>query len=455
MQHDLVVIGGGAAGLAAAREGRRRGASVALVTESAPGGECTFTGCIPSKTLIAAAARREPFADAMRLVHETVETIARTEDDQVLRDEGIDVVRGRAVFRSRREVMVDGRALRGKGFVVATGAGPARPPIEGLERITHLTNENVFELERLPKSITVLGGGPIGCELAQAFARFGSKVTLVERERRLLATEEPEVSGTLLEVFAREGIDVRLDSSAQKAEQTSSGIRLQLNGAEPVNSDALLVATGRYASTDGLGLQTAGVELTPNGFVRTDETLRTTAKGIWAAGDVTGRSPFTHAADEMGRLAAANALGRRRHRFDVRSVPFVVFTDPEVARVGCTTADLEGLRGPRIALRQMPDVDRAMTEGKTDGFIKLIGAKRSVLGNIGGGRLVGATIVCAHAGELINEAALAVRTKMFLGRLAQTIHAYPTWSTALRQTAAQFFGYGDGARPALRQGPES
>lgn len=181
--------------------------------------------------------------------------------------------------------------------------------------------------------------------------------------------------------------------------------------------------------------------------MRTDTALATSTKGIWAAGDVTGRSPFTHAADEMGRIAAANALSRSRHRFDVRSVPYVVFTDPEVARVGCTTKDAGTLRGPRVATRPMTLVDRAITEGKADGFVKLIGAKRRFLGNVGGGQLMGATIVCARAGELINEAALATRTRMFLGRLAQTIHAYPTWSIAIRQTAAQFFGYGDGARP--------
>ncbi len=446
MSTDLVVIGGGAAGLAAAREGRRRGASVVLVTESPPGGECTFIGCVPSKTLIAAAAARRPFGEAMRLVHETVESIARTEDEKVLRDEGIDVIRGRAVFTSRREITLDGRVVGGKHFVLATGTGPARPRIEGLDGIPYLTNENVFELERLPASLAVLGGGPIGCELAQAFARFGSTVTLVEREVRLLASEELEVSDTLVEVFTREGIDLRLGSSVHKAESTPSGVRLLLDTGDRVESEALLVATGRTAATAGLGLETAGVEIAERGFVRTDATLRTTAKGIWAAGDVTGRSPFTHAADEMGRLAAANALGRGRRAFDVRSVPFVVFTDPEVARVGCTTADLHGMPGPRIAFRRMADVDRAMTEGRTDGFVKLIGAKRRILGNAGGGRLIGATVVCARAGELINEAALAIRTKMFLGRIAQTMHAYPSWSIALRQTSAQFFGYGDGVR---------
>lgn len=446
MTHDLVVIGGGSAGLAAARESIRRTADVVLVTESPPGGECTFTGCVPSKTLIAEAARKTPFADAMERVRAAVQAIAETEDEDVLRSEGIDVIRGRARFVAPDKVIVSDKPVHSRRFVIATGTKSVRPPIEGLDDVPVLTHENVFDLRELPSSILVLGGGPIGCELAQAFARFGSRVTLVERASRLLQSEEPEVSGTLLEVFSREGIDVRLDTSATKVERTTEGMRMYFAVGDPIDAQALLTATGVRAVTDGLGLESAGVEVESSGFVRTTDTLATTAKGIWAAGDVTGRSPFTHAADEMGRLAAANALGRKKKRFDVRSVPFVVFTDPEIARVGCTTADIGSVTGARIAVRPMSDVDRAVTEGRTDGFIKLIGAKRPLLGNAGGGRLVGATIVCARAGELVNEAALAIRTGMFLGRLAQTIHAYPTWSTALRQTAAQFFGYGQGVR---------
>lgn len=449
MTADLVVIGGGAAGLAAALEGRRRGADVVMVTESPPGGECTFTGCVPSKTLIAAAGQGVGFEEAMRRVNETVETIARTEDEAVLAAEGIEVIRGRARFRSPREVSVDGSAVGGRRFVVATGTRPAMPPIEGIESVVSLTNENVFDLEVLPSSLAVLGGGPIGCELAQAFSRFGSRVSLIEREDRLLPTEEAEVSRTLVEVFCREGIDVRLGAGVTRAEPTEAGLTLHLEAGGTVEAEALLVASGRKSSSPELGLDVAGVDVEDSGFIGTDDTMATSDKGIWAAGDVTGRAPFTHAADEMGRIAAANALGRgSRRRFDVRAVPFVVFTDPEVARVGCTTAELGGLRGARMAVRSMTDVDRAVTEGRTDGFVKMIGAKRRWLGNVGGGRLVGATVVCARAGELVGEAALAIRTQMFLGRIAQTVHAYPSWSTALRQTAAQFFGYGDGARPA-------
>ncbi len=412
-----------------------------LVSESRLGGECTFTGCVPSKTLISAAGLGEPFGVAVKRVRATVEAIAETEDEQVLQSEGVNVIRGRATFRSAEEIAVDDSVVRGRRFVIATGGGPTPPVVPGLDAVPYLTNENVFALDELPSSVTVLGGGPVGCEFAQAFARFGSRVTLVEREQLLLSTEEPEVSETIVSVFDREGIEVRLGSSVDKVELTPSGIRLELSAGEPVQSDQLLVATGRSPATRGLGLEILGVEVEPDGFVSTDDTLATTAKGIWAAGDVTGRSPFTHAADEMGRIAAANALSRRRRRFDVRVVPFVVFTDPEVARVGCTSRDLGGLRGPRVAFKPMSRVDRAMTEGKTDGFVKLIGAKRRLLGNVGGGRLVGATVVCARAGELINEAALAIQTGMFLGRLAQTIHPYPTWSMAMRQTAAQFFGY--------------
>ncbi|MEX2393674.1 MAG: FAD-dependent oxidoreductase [Actinomycetota bacterium] len=444
---ELVVVGGGAAGLAAAREGVRRGAKVLLVTDGPPGGECTFTGCLPSKTLIADAARGVAFRDAIDRVRATIDAIARTEDEDALRGEGIEVTRGRARFRSPRTIDVDGKTIDGRRFVIATGSRLSPPPIDGIDDVDYLSHENVFDLDELPASLIVLGGGPVGCELAQTFARFGSAVTLIEREERLLPTEEREVSGVLLDVFAREGIAVLTGTSATKVERSAPGIRVHLGGRGSVDAEALLVASGMRAATEHLGLDAASVEAEPPGWVRTDTSLATTTKGIWAAGDVTGRSPFTHAADEMGRIAAANALSRSRKRFDVRAVPFVVFTDPEVARVGCTTSDAGMLRDGKIAFRLMTDVDRAITEGKTDGFIKLIGAKRRFLGGVGGGRLMGATIVCARAGELVNEAALAIQTKMFLGRLAQTIHAYPTWSTSLRQTASQFFGYGDGVRP--------
>ena len=451
MDYDLIVIGGGAGGMAAARAAVRTGARTLLVQHGRIGGDCTFTGCVPSKALIEAAARGSSFADAMVAVRHAVEAIARTEDDAVFTAEGVEVLHGWATFRSPRELDVDGRRLQAGRFVIATGAVPAVPPIEGFGDLDLLTNENVFELDSRPQSLAVLGGGAAGCELAQAFSRLGTRVTVIEALERLLPVEEPEASATLAGAFRDQGIEVRVGQKVLRVEPVDQkgAARLCLAGGDPVVVDRVLVAAGRRAATEGLGLEAAGVE-TEDGFVKTDDRLATTTRGIWAVGDVAGRLQFTHAADEMGRIAAANALsGRRRRRFDPSRIPWVTYTAPEVGRVGLTEAQAAE-RGARVAELPMSEVDRAVAAGETRGFIKLIAGPRPVLRNLGGGQVLGATVVASRGGELIHEAALAMRTHMFTGRLAQTVHAYPTWSSAVQKAAAQFFFEIEGrrARPA-------
>jgi pyruvate/2-oxoglutarate dehydrogenase complex dihydrolipoamide dehydrogenase (E3) component len=318
--------------------------------------------------------------------------------------------------------------------------------VPGLERTVALTSDTVFNLDHQPARLGVLGGGATGCELAQAFRRFGSTVTIVEAESRLLCTEEPETSAVIETVFRREGIDLRLGNRLTRIERDANGAAtLALDDGTAVVVDAVLVAVGRTAAVDDLGLDAAGVTVA-NGVIVTDDHLATTAEGVWAVGDVTGKAHTTHAADEMGRIAAANALGRwSRSRFDPATIPWVVFTDPEVARVGPTLATLNGRRW-RVAHLPMTAVDRAITAGETDGFVQLIAGSRLLIRELGGGKLCGATVVASRAGELISEVALAVRTGMFVGRLAQTVHPYPTWSLALRQTAAQFVIEVDGRR---------
>jgi pyruvate/2-oxoglutarate dehydrogenase complex dihydrolipoamide dehydrogenase (E3) component len=455
-EFDLLVIGGGAAGITAAREGARRGARTALVQEGPVGGDCTFTGCVPSKTLLAAAARGESFADAMAAVRMAVARIAATEDDVALKRDGVTVIHGRAVLRSPREIDVDGTRLRARRMILATGSGPAIPPIEGLRDIDYLTNESVFSLLSLPIRLAVLGGGAIGCELAQAFARLGSTVIVVEAEARLLPLEEPEASHVVATGLAADGVAISNGATLDRVEAVADrgGARLQISSGMVIEVDRVLVAVGRRPATAGLGLSEIGVAMDERGHVRTDPTLATTVKGIWAIGDVTGRMPFTHAAAHMGFVAARNALGprrRRRQRFDPTLIPWVTFTAPEVGRVGMTEADASE-RGGRVAYLPLDAVDRAITSGDTRGFVKLIAGPRRLLRNAGGGRLLGATVVAPTGGELIHEAALAMRTRMFTGRLAQTTHAYPTWSTAIQQAAAQFFFELDGrsARPARR-----
>ena len=439
--YDLIVIGGGAGGMGTARAAAQRGARPLLVQTGPIGGECTFAGCVPSKALIAAAAQGKTFDEAMTIVRHSIDTIAATEDDNVFAREGIDVVHGWATFRSPTDLDVDGTRLHARRFVIATGTHPAVPPIDGLDGVDYLTNENVFDLDTRPASLAVLGGGAIGCELAQAFAHLGTKVTIVEALDRLLPRDEPEASATIAEVFATDRIDVRVGRKAIRVEalERKGPARLHLDDRSTLSADRLLMAVGRRGAVDGLGLENAGVA-TERGFVVADDYLATTAKRIWAVGDVAGKLQFTHAADEMGRIAAGNALSPRwrRQRFDPSAIPWVTFTTPEVARVGMGEADAAEHQG-RVAFLPMSEVDRAIVTGHTAGFVKLIAGPRPLLRGVGGGRILGATIVAARAGELIHEPALAMRTHMFTGRLAQTVHAYPTWSVAVRQAAAQFF----------------
>lgn len=433
--------------MAAARTAVRMRATVALVQDGPVGGDCTFTGCVPSKTLIESAAAGETFEAAMRRVHAAVGRIAETETADVLRREGVTVLEGRARIRSDRGVEVDGTAVGAGRLIVATGTRPLVPPIVGLADGPFLTNETVWDLTRAPASLLVLGGGPIGCELAAAFSRFGVRVTVVEAADRILGKEEPAASEVIAQVFRRDGIELRLGATAVRVRHPAQDtVRVELDDGSILDAQQLLVAVGRTPVTEGLGLESTGIRRDERGFVRTDERMATSVRGVFAAGDVTGRLQFTHAADEMGRIAAGNALRwPMRRRFHAGSTPWVTFTRPEVARVGLTEAEAAG-RGGRIAYLPMTEVDRAIAAGETDGFVKLVAAPRRGLGSLGGGRLVGATVVASRAGEMIAELALAVRTGMFTGRLAQTVHAYPTWSTAIRSAAAQFFAEVDGRR---------
>jgi pyruvate/2-oxoglutarate dehydrogenase complex dihydrolipoamide dehydrogenase (E3) component len=444
--YDLIVIGGGAAGLAVARTAVARGARTALVTDGDIGGECTLTGCVPSKTLIESAARGASFGEATTAVHSAVMAIAATETAEVLRQEGIDVIGGHALFRSNGAILAGDRLLRARRFVIATGSRPALPPVPGLADVPCLTNESVFNLTAVPGRLAVLGGGPVGCELGQAFARLGSEVTLIEAADRLLPAADPEVSEVITEALGADGVSVRTGSAVTTAAPADGDnpAALILADGEKIPADQVLVAAGRVPVTDGMDLDRAGVQVDQRGQIVTDRHLATTRPGIYAAGDVTGLMPFTHAAFAMGRIAARNALRRPwvpPAAFATGAIPWVVFTDPEVAQVGLTQQQAAARHArARVAYLPMTEVDRAITAGRTAGFVKIIAGPRPVLGEAGGGKLLGATIVAARAGEMISELAVAIRSGLFTGRLAQTVHAYPTWSLAVQQAAAQFFG---------------
>ncbi|SFT71298.1 Pyruvate/2-oxoglutarate dehydrogenase complex, dihydrolipoamide dehydrogenase (E3) component [Actinopolyspora lacussalsi subsp. righensis] len=446
---EVLVLGGGAAGLAAANTARRAGMRVTLVSEGAPGGDCTFTGCVPSKTLIEAAEAGLSFSGAMTRVRRTVSRVAATEDEDVLRSDGIDVVRGRARFVAERTVEVDGHRRSARRVVLATGGRPAVPPVPGLGELAYLTTDTVFDLMDPPTSLVVLGGGPVGCELAQALARLGVGVTLVEQAPRLLPGMDPDASDVLARVLRSDGVRLRTGAPVREVRSSDGKALVELADGEVVRAERLLVATGRRPNTEGLGLDAVGVRTDRRGHVLVDRHMATTARGVSAAGDVTGVFGHTHAAYAMGRVAVLAGTRRtRRPAFEPDSVPRVVFTNPEVATVGRVEHELADTAA-RAAYLPMSEVDRAVTADAEAGFVKLFAGPRGPLGHLGGGRVLGASIVAPRAGEMIHEPALAMRTGMFAGRLAQTVHAYPSWSMAVQRTAAQFVGTHGGrtARP--------
>ena len=453
MDFDLVVIGGGAAGLAAARTARRRQATVALISAGPLGGDCTFFGCVPSKTLIESANQGLDFEAAISRVRAAVDRIAGSEDAGVLRREGIEVIEAPARLAGGRRLTVGGSGLPYRRLVLATGSVPAVPPIDGVDAVGVLTNETVFGLTAQPASLLVIGGGPIGVELGQAFARLGTAVTLVEAADRLIAREEPEASAVVAAALSADGVRIRLGRQVTTLTGAPGAVTARLDDGSTVTAEQVLLAVGRRAGTDDLDLERGGVTLDQRGFVATDARLATTAGGVYAAGDVTGRAPYTHAADDMGRIAAHNALSRVAwRRFHQNAIPAVTYTTPEVARVGLTEEQASTIPGAMVAELPLDELDRAVTAGRTDGYIKLITAPRRPTGHLGGGRLVGATIVAERAGEMIALPTLALRTGMLPARLAVTVQAYPSWTVGVRQAAAQLFVETGGrrARPARR-----
>ncbi|MDQ6649492.1 MAG: FAD-dependent oxidoreductase, partial [Actinomycetota bacterium] len=464
----------GATGLGAARAARNGGRRVALVDGARPGGDCTHYGCVPSKTLIetarlVAGARAGSdrgldatvdvdFAAVMKHVHAVIADIEQDESPALLARQGIDLVPAYARFVAPDTIEADGRRISAERFVIATGGRAAIPPVDGLTETPYLDNKSVFSLTEQPEHLLILGGGPIGCELAQAYRRLGSRVTIVQSAGRLSDREEPEASRILREVFEREGIDVRLGAKAVKV---SAGPTVHLSDGTTVGGSHLLVATGRQPVTDGLDLQVPGVTLDERGRVVTDAYLQTSVEHIYAAGDVTSRLQFTHVGDDQGRLAVGNAfakpllpglLGGRR-KWDERVIPKVTYTEPEIGSVGLTEAQAFAEYGEKalVAFIPMSAMDRPRCAGETDGFVKLIAAPRPILRAKPLMRLVGMTAMAAVGGELVGQGALAMSANTLVARLALTEAAYPTWSMAVRFAAAQFFGtYGGRTARAAR-----
>jgi len=439
-RYNLVVVGAGTAGLVTAIVAAGLGAKVAMVEKHMLGGDCLNTGCVPSKALIAAAhaaanVRSAPsfgvqgsgelppvdFGAVMERMRALRATIAVHDSAARFRDLGIDVFLGAGTFVGKDTLEVDGAKLEFKRAAIATGARAFVPPIPGLAESGFLTNETVFSLTELPPRLGVIGGGPIGCELAQAFARFGSEVHLVELADRILPREEADASQLVHDAMLKDGVSMHV---GHKLTEVRGGESKALmldgeDGAKEVVVDAILVAIGRAPNVEGLGLEAAGVQFHRKG-VQVDDFLRTTNPRIYAAGDVAQKYQFTHTADFNARIVVRNALFLGRQRLSSLNVPWATFTDPEVAHVGLTVADAEE-RGVemRTFTEQFSSVDRAILDGETEGY-----ARVHIAGN--SDRILGATIVGKGAGDLISEFSVAMAGGMGLGALASVIHPYPT-----------------------------
>jgi pyruvate/2-oxoglutarate dehydrogenase complex dihydrolipoamide dehydrogenase (E3) component/uncharacterized membrane protein YdjX (TVP38/TMEM64 family) len=452
--YNMIVIGAGSAGLVAAYIGVAVKAKVALVEKHKMGGDCLNTGCVPSKALIRSAkmlayARRAKtfgfekaeidfdFGTVMERVQGVVQTVAPHDSVERYTKLGVEVFEGEARITSPFTVAVDGRELTTRNIIVATGARPFVPPIPGLDKIDYLTSDTVWSLRDLPPRLVVLGGGPIGSELTQTFARLGSQVTQVEMMARLLGREDADVSEMVRARFEAEGIRVLTGHKAKEV-RSEGGRRVLIcqgpDGAVEVEFDAILVAVGRAANTKGFGLDSLGVELNPSGTVAANGLLQTNFPNIYASGDVAGPYQFTHTAAHQSWYAAVNALFGRFKTFkvDYRVIPWATFTDPEVARVGLNQAEAEEKGIPHeVTTYGIDDLDRAIADSEAHGLVR-------VLTKPGSDKILGVTIVGAHAGDLISEFVLAMKHNLGLNKILGTIHIYPTLAEANKYAAGMW-----------------
>jgi len=407
------------------------GARVALVERFLMGGDCLNVGCVPSKAVLhaARAGERTDFAGAMERMRRLRADLSANDSAARFRGLGVDVYLGDARFVAPDALEVDGRRLRFARAVVATGARATGLPVPGLAEAGFLTNETVFSLTALPARLIVIGAGPIGCELAQAFRRFGSTVTIVSLDPRLLPREDADAAAVLAARFAREGIVTALGARLARVERRADGVAVAYErgrGEETAVADALLVAVGRAPNVEGLGLEAARIEYDATG-VHVDDRLRTTNPLVYAAGDVCSAYKFTHAADAMARVAIQNALFFGRKRMSRLVIPWCTYTDPEIAHVGTSAAEAADRLDVVTLTQPLDDVDRAVLEGETEGFARLHVDGR--------GRILGATLVSRHAGETIGEVVLAMTAGLRLGAIGATIHPYPTQSEMLKRLA--------------------
>lgn len=452
--YQLLIIGAGAAGLAAAHAAAAAGARVALIEGRQLGGNCLNDGCIPSKTLIRSArlcaemhdaehfgvhlpvhpALHQPvdFALVMARMRRVRERLGRTDSVAHLRSEGIDLHFGHAVFVGPNTVEVDGVRLRFRKALIATGSRAHWPDEPGLAEAGFLSSETIFELTAMPASLLVIGGGPLGCELAQAFARFGARTLITHREPLFLPGEERDAAQMVSDALARDGVEIHLNCEVLDVRKEGGRKRVEMRVAGDVSStvvDEILTGIGRLPAVLDMGLEQAGVVYDTTTGIQVDDFLRTSNPCIYAAGDVCLHERFTHTARASAGIVVRNALFRGRQRWSALTVPWCTYTDPQVAHVGLYVKQARERHIPiKTYTVPMHDVDRAVADGEEDGFVKLHVRE-------GTDRILGATIVGRHAGELINHVTLAMVAGMGLRRLARVIHAYPTQGEGIRQAA--------------------
>jgi mercuric reductase len=450
---DLVIMGGGAAAFAAAIRADELGFTAAIVNTGLPvGGTCVNVGCIPSKFLLEAGNeyfyRQSPqfacnlpgavhcdFPEAIANKDRMVHRLRRSNYQAVLDDRKIDYVEAPGHLLPGRKVRAGRRILEARHVVIATGASPKIPPIDGLEQAGYLTNRTLMQRKDRPEELLVLGGGPLGLEFAQMYAHFGSAVTVLESANRILPAEEPEVSDTLSACLRREGITIHVGARVRKVERVDGRVVCDLvngKGTIPCEANDILVATGMKPNTEGLGLAEAGVELTEHGFVKVDNHLRATAPGVWAAGDAAGHMMLETVAAKEGAVVASNALKREKRAINYDLVPHAVFTNPQVASVGLTEEEYIRRGGAcQCRVIGMDRIPKALTVGDTRGVLKMVADSRTH-------RVVGVHLVSPLGADMIHAAAYALRGGLTVEDIIDTVHTFPTFSEAIKFAAESF-----------------
>ena len=447
VKRDLVVIGGGAGGLVVASVASQLGLDVVLINkEENMGGDCLHYGCVPSKALLKSAsiahtvnhadrwgvAASHPVIDMASInaaVKKAVDTIQVHDSRERFESLGCEVVTGEAHFISDSQIEVNDKTIAAKRFVIATGSSVWIPPIKGLDSINYLTNEDMFSLPELPESLIVLGGGPVGVEMAQAYSRLGSKVTIVELAPRILSREDEQSSEILTEVLSAEGISIRVNSEVVEVRSSGKNKQIVLKDGNVVEAEEILIAIGRRAVVDSLSLDKANIIYDAKG-IKVNRKMQTSNKKIYACGDVTGEMQLTHVAELQAGIVLANMIFKLPKKINYDVIPSVVYTDPEVAQVGISVEECKKMPHGEVYQFDVAKLDRAITDGYDKGMATILTRK---------GRIVGAHIIAPHAGELIHELALAIQEKMKVSKLTSLVHAYPSYSQLNKRLAGQYY----------------